>query len=227
MFGASALIRGLTALPVLLSMPGTAKLQVVRLEDVVETAVFFLRPSAPTRIAVELAGPEALTMDDVARSYRRWLGWKPARRVELPGWLAALLYRLGDFVAGLGWRPPLRSTAAREMKRGAVGDPGPWKQATGIAPQSLRNALAAEPASVQEKWFAGLYILKPMMFVMLAAFWLATAIISDTVGYEPGVELLVVAGVGALSGPLVVAGAFADLVIGLLIAWRRTTWWGL
>jgi hypothetical protein len=33
--------------------------------------------------------------------------------------------------------------------------------------------------------------------------------------------------VGLLSGPLVVAGALADLAIGLLIAWRRTTWLGL
>jgi uncharacterized protein YbjT (DUF2867 family) len=226
-FGASALIRGLAALPMLPSMPGTAKLQAVRLEDVVETAVHFINPAAPSRLAVELAGPEALSMDEVVELHRRWLGWKPARRMKLPNWLAAMLYRLGDFAAALGWRPPLRSTAGREMKRGAMGDSALWKQATGIMPQSLRTALAAEPATVQEKWFAGLYILKPVIFVVLAAFWLATAIISVTIGYELGVELLVVAGVGALSGPLVVAGAFADLMIGLLIAWRRTTWWGL
>jgi uncharacterized protein YbjT (DUF2867 family) len=226
-FGASALIRGLAALPWLPSMPGTAKLQVVRLEDVVKTVVFFLAPSAPSRIAMELAGPEAMTMDETVAHYRRWLGWRPARRVVMPRWLAGLLYRLGDAAAALGWRPPLRSNAAREMTRGAIGDPRPWTELTGIIPSSLQQALVAEPASVQEKWFAGLYALKPVIFVVLAAFWMATAVISVTIGYELGVELLVVAGVGALSGPLVVAGALADLVIGLLIAWRRTTRWGL
>jgi hypothetical protein len=80
---------------------------------------------------------------------------------------------------------------------------------------------------VQEKWFAGLYILKPLMFAVLSAFWLATAIISLTIGYELGVELMVVAGAGALAGPAVVAGALADFVIGALIAVRRTARWGL
>ncbi|MFN4140347.1 SDR family oxidoreductase [Aestuariivirga sp.] len=226
-FGASALMRGLAALPVLPSMPETEKLQVVRLEDVVETVLFFLDPRAPSRLSLELAGPQALGMDEIVGQYRRWLGWKPARRYQLPPWLARLLYKAGDIAAALGWRPPVRTNAAREMTRGAMGDPAPWSEITGITPRPLAAALAAEPAGVQEKWFAGLYVLKPVIFVVLAAFWLATAIISVTIGYELGVELMVVAGAGALAGPAVIAGALADLVIGLLIAWRRTTRLGL
>ena len=226
-FGASALMRGLAALPVLPSMPGTAKLQVVRLEDVIGTVLFFLDPSAPSRLTLELAGPDALSMDEVVALYRAWLGWTPARRYVLPHWLAGLLYTAGDAAGALGWRPPVRSTAAAEMVRGALGDPEPWQRITGIRPQSLASALAAEPASVQEKWFAGLYILKPLMFAVLSAFWLATAIISLTIGYDLGVELMVVAGAGALAGPAVVAGALADFVIGALIAVRRTARWGL
>jgi uncharacterized protein YbjT (DUF2867 family) len=56
-FGASALFRGLAALPLLPSMPEIGHLQVVQLDDVVSTVVFFLDPASPTRIAVELAGP--------------------------------------------------------------------------------------------------------------------------------------------------------------------------
>lgn len=226
-FGASALMRGLAALPVYPSMPGTGLLQVVRLEDVVETVVFFLSPGAGTRVAVDLAGPQALSMDDIVAMFRRWLGWRPARRMVLPEGVAALLYRLGDLAAALGWRPPVRSNAQKEMTRGAVGDPSHWSRLTGITPVALEAALAVEPASVQEKWFAGLYILKPVIFVVLAAFWVATAVISVTVGYEPGVQLLVVAGAGAMSAPAVIAGALADFVIGLSIAFRRTTRWGL
>lgn len=226
-FGASALIRGLAALPVLPSMPGTGLLQVVRLEDVAETVAFFVEPSAPAQVALELAGPEALEMDAIVARYRAWLGWRPARRMVLPGWFAALLYRLGDLAARLGWRPPVRSNARKEMTRGAVGDPAEWQRLTGISPTPLGAALAADPARVQEKWFAGLYLLKPLMLVVLAAFWLATAIISITIGYGRGVDLLLVAGLGALSAPLVIAGALADAVIGLLIAFRRSARWGL
>jgi len=226
-FGASALIRGLAALPVLPSLPNTAKLQAVRLEDVIETVLFFLQPTAPSKLALELAGPDAFTMDELVSLHRAWLGWAPARRVELSQRLAGLLYKAGDVAAALGWRPPVRSTAAREMVRGATGDPQPWQEITGLRPQRLAEALAREPASIQEKWFAGLYILKPVMFVVLSAFWLATAIISLTVGYEPGLALLHVAGIFTLAGPLVVVGALADFVIGSLIALRRTTRLGL
>jgi uncharacterized protein YbjT (DUF2867 family) len=226
-FGACALIRGLAALPILPSMPNTAKLQVVRLGDVIETVLFFLSPSAPAKLALELAGPDSFTMDEVVALHRAWLGWAPARRVELTPRLAGLLYKAGDLAAALGWRPPVRSTAAREMARGATGDQRPWEEITGIRPQHLAAALAREPATVQEKWFAGLYILKPAMFVVLSAFWIATAIISLTVGYEPGLELLHVAGIFTLAGTLVVAGALADFVIGSLISHRRTTRLGL
>lgn len=226
-FGASALMRGLAALPVLPVMPGTGPLQVVRLEDVVETVVFFLAPGAPSRLAVDLAGPAPLPMAEVVARYREWLGWAPARRVMVPDWLASLLYHLGDAAAVLGWRPPVRSNAQLEMTRGAVGNPARWQNLTGIAPRRLEEALTAEPANLQEKWFAGLYVLKPMIFVVLAAFWLATALISVTIGYAPGVRLMMVAGAGALSAPAVVAGALADLVVGALIAVRRTARWGL
>jgi uncharacterized protein YbjT (DUF2867 family) len=48
-YGGSALIRGLAALPVQPVMAGTGPLQIVALDDVVDTVVFFLRPDAPSR----------------------------------------------------------------------------------------------------------------------------------------------------------------------------------
>lgn len=129
-FGASALIRGLAALPVLPLMPDTGRLQVVQLDDVVETVVFFLRAGSPYRIALELAGPDAFTMEELIARYRRWFGWKKARVFTLPNWAARLIYRLGDAASLLGWRPPMRTNAALEIIRGATGDPGPWKAAT-------------------------------------------------------------------------------------------------
>jgi uncharacterized protein YbjT (DUF2867 family) len=226
-YGGSALFRGLAALPVLPVMPGTAPLQVVQLDDVVETVVFFLRRDAPSRIALEIAGPERLSMVEVVGHYRRWLGWKKARLWQMPEGLATLLYRLGDFAGWLGWRPAVRSTAQREIRRGAVGDPAEWTKVTGIAPRSLASALIAEPASVQERWFAGLYVLKPMLFTVFALFWIGTGLISLGPGWGIGVGYMHAGGAGELSGPSVVAGALADIMIGIAIAVRRTTRIGL
>jgi hypothetical protein len=58
-------------------------------------------------------------------------------------------------------------------------------------------------------------------------FWIATGIISLTVGYADGIELMLRTGAGRLSAPAVVAGAIADILVGAAIAYRPTARQGL
>lgn len=226
-FGASALIRSLASLPGIPLMPGTQLLQVVQLGDVLATISFFLKPNAPSRLELELVGPERLQIGEIIAQYRQWHGWPPARSFTLPRLLSSLVYRLGDLAGALGWRPPVRTNAAREIARGAVGNPDPWILLTGVRPQSLADALAGEPATIQDKWFARLYLIKAIVFTVLPAFWIGTGVISLTLGYPTGVDLMRGAGAGYLSGPAVIAGALADVAIGIAIAWRPLTRYGL
>ncbi len=221
-YGGSALLRGLAALPVLPEIPDAGPLQVVQLDDLVATILFFVEPGAPARVALDVAGPERLSFDDVVLTYRRWLRLEPPRRLRVPRWLFALGYKLGDVIGALGWRTPIRTTARRELVRGAVGDPSRWIEMTGIEPRSLDDALAAEPASVQERWFARLYFVKPIVFAIFAAFWILTGLVSLGPGWDVGLEYMVRGGAGAVAVPGVIAGALADIVIGIGIAIRRT-----
>lgn len=221
-YGASALMRGLAAAPVALEPPEAGGLQVVQLDDVVESVWRLLQPDAPARLELEVAGPEVLSFADVVARYRAWLGWKPARRARAPAGLMAAAYRLGDLVGLLGWRSPVRTTARREMARGAVGDPSAWARAAGLTPRALDAALTAQPASVQDRWFARLYLLKPLVFVVFSLFWIGTGVISLGPGYRIGEALMREGGAGDLSGPSVVAGALADLAVGFGIAYRPT-----
>ncbi|MDF2620754.1 MAG: nucleoside-diphosphate sugar epimerase [Xanthobacteraceae bacterium] len=219
-YGASALIRGLAAPPLLPVMPDTAPLQPVALDDVVATVTFFVRPEVPARVAVELAGPDRLSFTGLVQLYRGWLGHAPAREFALPAWLADFLYRLGDLAGLLGWRPPVRSTARREIARGAVGDPSEWTRHTGIAPRPIPAMLNAHPASVQEGWFAGLYLLKPVVLVSLAVFWIGSGLASLGPGYAQGIGMMRQG--GALAPLAVIGGGLADLLVGLGISIRRT-----
>jgi hypothetical protein len=221
-YGGSALLRGLAALPILPVMPDTAPLQVVHLDDLVETIVFFLQPGAPARVVLEIAGPKRWPFEALVSMFRRWLRWPPASIIRLPRWLSIAAYWPGDVVSLLGWRPPIRTTARRELVRGAVGDPRTWTELTGIAPRDLEAQFAAEPASVQERWFAGLYVLKPLVFGVLSLFWIGTGLISLGPGFEIGKDLMTEAGATSLAGPSVVAGALADIIVGLAIALRAT-----
>jgi len=177
-YGGSALLRGLAALPILPVMSETAPIQVAHLDDVVDAILLFLRPDAPAKVAIDVVGPRQYRFEELVALLRTWMRWPPVRLVRLPGWIAGVLYRLGDFAARLGWRPPVRTTARLEMARGAVGDPSRFKELTGVEPRDVGEALMREPASVQERWFARLYVLKPIVFTVFPLFWIATAIVS-------------------------------------------------
>src|SRR4051794_36928808 len=83
-YGASALMRGLAALPANCAMPNTGRLQIVLLEDVVRTVAYFLDPAAPTGRIVELVGPQQYSFAEVVSQFRGWYRWPPAREIRLP-----------------------------------------------------------------------------------------------------------------------------------------------
>ena len=226
-YGGSALFRGLAALPVLPRTPEAGPLDIVQLDDVAETVARMLRPGAPSRAVLELAGPDRLSFEEVVAAYRQWLGWKPARPVSIPGWAMDAAYRIGDLAGRLGWRPPIRSTARREIARGAVGDPSEWMRLTAIEPRPLAAALAAEPASVQERWFARLYWLKPLAIATFALFWLLTGLVSLGPGYGIAVATMRATDAAALAEASTIAGGVLDIVVGGLILWRPTARTGL
>ena len=223
-YGGSALLRGLAALPFLPDVAQAGRLQLLQLQDLVETVAFFLQPKAPTRLTLEVCGHEPLTLTGVLSTLRRWLGLKSAFALPIPSWLVRTISFLGDFVGLLGWRSPVRTTALRELAQGSTGDPGPWISITGIKPKSLAQALAESPASVQERWFAQLYFVKPLVFVVLSFFWLLTGLITLGPAWDAGQLLLRGAGVADAKAPLLTAaGASADILVGLGIAFRATS----
>lgn len=227
-YGGSALLRGLAALPVRPVLPGTGPLQLVHLDDVVETVCVCLRGETPTGHILELVGRRRWSFDEAAQLFRRWLRWPAAPAVTVPSFMAGLLYRTGDALSWLGWRPPVRTTAQREIVHGATGDAGRWRQLTGIVPRDIEHALASEPASVQERWFAQLYLLKPLVFGVFGLFWISTGIVSLGPGWNDGLNLMREGGARETLAILtVVAGGLADIVIGLAILYRPTSRLGL
>lgn len=222
-YGGSALLRGLAALPFQPRLAEAGRLQVVQLQDLVETAVFFLQPQAPSRLALEVCGPEPLEIGDILAAYRQWLGLGKARPVAVPDWNLRAVSRLGDALGLVGWRSPVRTTARIELGRGSIGNPAAWTAVTGIEPRSLAQALAETPCSVQERWFAQLYFAKPLILAVLSLFWVLTGLIALGPAWNAGLASLHAAGVPAPTAPLLAAaGAAADILIGLGIAVRAT-----
>lgn len=232
-YGGSALLRALAALPIDLPAEELDRpFAAVAVEDIAETIAFLVENWVPDdrsfQATFDLVHPEALTFRQVLSLLRLWLGEPRRRRLALPRLLLDVGALAGDLAAGLGWTPPLRTTALFELRRGVVGDPGPWIETTHIRPRSMGQVLMDRPATVQEKWFARLYLLKPVVIGTLAVFWSASGLIALTAAYDAAVATLTIRGIPVgTAHAITIASSGVDIAVGLAIAVRRTSRAGL
>jgi uncharacterized protein YbjT (DUF2867 family) len=231
-YGGSAMLRALAALPFGLP-PREAALPfaTVAVGDICETvarvAAQWRDRKRDWRASWDLTEEKPGTVADVIDAFRVQ-GGGPTPRFVTPEFLLTLGSWAGDFSAWLGWTPPMRTTAIAEMRRGLRGDPKPWIAATGITPLSARQALAVLPVTVQERWFARLYLLKAVILVTLVLFWCISSLIALTVGFVGAREILLSHGFPfPLAHWLTVISSLMDFAVGTLIAFRRTSRFGL
>jgi uncharacterized protein YbjT (DUF2867 family) len=221
-YGGSALLRGLAALPIVPVMADMPPLQPALLDDVLGTIERCLAPDAAVRVTLDLAGPETWRFEELVAGFRQWMRWPPARTVTLGPAISAAMFKLGDAAALLGWRPAMRTTAGHELRRAARADASAWP------PRGPSAFFAARPASVQERWFARLFFVKPVLFVALAIFWFATGVICLGPGWRAGLAMMAEAGLAPTLAMLaVVGGSLCDMAIGIAIAVRRSARRGL
>lgn len=231
-YGGSALMRSLAVLP--FDLPETVAerpFAVTDVRDIGRTVAFLVDQRRAGRCAWQARWD---VMEDEPRSVGKVLAGLsarlagPGRRIRVPDGLLTAAAVAGDLVSKLGWRPPVRSTALAEMRRGVTGDATGWREATGLAPLSGPATLGAISATVQERWFARLYMLKALVFGILVLFWTASGSIAISVAFEAAVRILTDHGFDeTLAAVITVATSLMDISIGVLIANRRTCRVGL
>jgi len=146
----------------------------------------------------------------------------------MPGFLLDLGARCGDLANRLGWMPPMRSNAIAELRRGVTGDPAPWMLATGIVPKTIAQAIGQRPATIQDKWFARLFLLKALIIASLALFWVASGFIALVISFPATKAILVAHGFPrGIVTPFAAITSLMDISVGVLIAFRRTCALGL
>lgn len=100
--------------------------------------------------------------------------------------------------------------------------------ATGIVPKTLAQAVGQRAATIQDKWFARLFLIKALVIASLAVFWTASGFIALFVSYAAAAGILSSHGFPpALVAPVTVGTSLMDMTIGVLIAFRRTCAAGL
>jgi len=222
-YGGSALLRGLAAFPwAIPAVHADSIVQVVSAEDVAACAARAIVPGTPARFVATLTAERATTLADLLLALRAWLGIAPAPIVPVPPPLARICATIADGLAWLGWRSAMRSAAIDQLRGGVRGRVDEGACRLGFKPRELEDILSGWPTGVQERWFAWLFFLKPVVMATLAAFWFGTGVVA-IMARGAAARALTSAGFShAAASGVVLAGAGVDIVLGLLICVRST-----
>ena len=222
-YGGTALLRLLAGFPIVQPLAhAEARVQTVFIDDVVAAVVAAVEGRTPARNVFDLVENESTTLRTLIGELRRRLGFAPARlEIAVPGVVASIVGLLADLAGALGWRSPLRTTAMKVMAEGVLGDPGPWGAAGDAPLRDFRASLRMLTPSAQERAYARMQLLAPVVIVALAAFWIVSGVVG-AVSLEAAAALLPALDAG-LARALVLGGAAADIAIGAGFLWRRTT----
>lgn len=232
-YGGSAMLRALAAFP--LDLP-TAEMatpfQPVAVADIAATIAWLaardVDDASAQAVSWDLMQSEPATMAGVVKQFRVAFGTAGWPHVAMPSLALDLGAKIGDLANYLGWMPPMRSTAIAELRRGVTGDPSAWIAATGIAPKTLAETIGRHPATIQDKWFARLFLVKALIFASLVVFWLVSGFIALFVSYRAAAGILSAHNFPpALVDPITIGTSLMDMSIGVLIAFRRTAAIGL
>jgi len=104
----------------------------------------------------------------------------------------------------------------------------PCMAATGIAPITIDTRIGNRTATIQDKWFARLFLVKALVIASLTLFWTASGFIALFVSYPAATGILSTHGFPPdLVAPVTILTSLMDMGIGILIAFRRTIAFGL
>jgi uncharacterized protein YbjT (DUF2867 family) len=228
-YGGSAMLRALAAFP--LDVPAredATPFQPVAIEDIAATIAWLAGHEAAGDVTWDLMQPQPITLGAVIEQFRWSLGTATGSRIALPAFMLDLGAHLGDLASRLGWSPPMRSTAIAELRRGVTGDPSAWMTATGIAPITIEQRIGSRTATIQDKWFARLFLIKALTILSLALFWILSGFIALIISYDAAAAILTAHHFPpALVHPFTIGSSLMDITIGGLIAFRRTSATGL
>ena len=221
-YGGTALLRGASALPVVLPevMPHSL-IETVHVDDVANAVVAAAEGRIPSGTIADLTEDQAHSLPDLMRAIRGWQGFSsPAVPLRVPNYLLTLAGRCADAAGRLGWRSPLRSTSLAVLREGIRGDPAAWNAMGGPACRRLKETLATLPMTRQERLYARLYFVLPLAIVVLSVFWMLSGVLAlvQTSAAASTLEGGLLPA-WAITG-VVVGGAAADIALGVAILWR-------
>ncbi|EJL25298.1 SDR family oxidoreductase, partial [Novosphingobium sp. AP12] len=193
------------------------QVQPIHVDDLVEIVVHQLRAPRALCGRLDVAGPAAMSTDELTAVMGRWLGLEKGRTpvLPIPRWLLAFVTH-----AGIG---PASPESLTMLAAGNTAPLAPLFDRTGIMPRPVEQVLALHPSTSADLAMSRLSPMIPVMRWLLALVWLAGGLVS--LGLAPaGSTDAMLARLGLAGTAAMVAlwvGSLADIAVGLAILARR------
>lgn len=225
-YGGTMLIRALAAMPgIQICVHGQRRVQCVALTDVAAAVIACLETAERAYGDVDLVERGGSSLIGLIAAHRRWLGLSaPRSSIDLAPWTAAPIVFLADVLGYLGWRSPLRSTAMAMVARDVVGAADAGEQLLGRPLLNLDEMLRLQPAGMQDRIQARLYLMMPAIVGALSLLFVLSGAASLGQMHRVVAELEGTPAAGGTALLLGMTGSVADILLGLAIlvrSWAR------
>ncbi len=176
-YGGSSLFRGLAGLPFILPTPGRAEQlqQPIHVDDLTLIVEKSLTLSGKQILCA--VGEEKLSVKNVLIKLRAWLGFRKAWPIAIPNIVIQLGAKIGNYIPN----SPMSETGIKMMAVDNTANDTETKNLediTCIKPRSFTSGLNGMVSSVQDRWHARLYFLRPLLRISIAFIWIFSGIVS-------------------------------------------------
>jgi uncharacterized protein YbjT (DUF2867 family) len=176
-YGGTSLFRGLAGLPFIIPTPGQAgQLQhPVHIDDLTLAIEKTLTLSGKQLLCV--VGEEKLSAKNVLIKLRAWLGFRKVPTIAIPDMFIKLGAIIGNYIPN----SPMSETGVKMMAVDNTATDAETKNLEKIIafrPRSFTNGLNGMVSSVQDRWHARLYFLRPMLRMSIAFIWIFAGIVT-------------------------------------------------
>lgn len=222
-YGGTDLIRIAAAAPVALRFPFREPIQCAALSDVVDAVVRNIEGDGVRTGCFDMVESQGRSLDEIISAHRQWLGLPaPRRSISMHHWLLRTISSTADLLGLLEWRSPLRTNGLNALEVGVMGDAAQARDLLGREPLSLEETLARQSAGKQDRLYARLGLVQPLIIGALFIMWAASGAAS-LLQVDRAAAIMTNSGTGdRLAYAIAIGGGWLDILLAVGLLWRRT-----
>ena len=173
--GGTSMIRALAVNPIFTPVigDGSIPLGIIHKNELALGIVELLRTNNGIKATLEPSCKKEMSMGEVVGSYRSWFGLPKRPIFKIPFWVMVAMGKVGDLLH----LDPINSTAVAQFRGKMTGDGEQFERVTGVEVSNLPEILAARPSESQDLWHARMFLLRPVIRLVLAMFWLCSGLV--------------------------------------------------